>query len=345
MERIDVHQHLIPPVYREALAAHGIAAAGGRELPEWDPTAARQMMAEAGIGSAILSISTPGTSFLADPAEAIGLARAANDYTAGVTMEDPDHFGFFATLPLPDTRAATNEAVRALDTLAADGVVLLGNSGGEYLGHENQDALFRALDERAAIAFVHPADLPGPVVPGVLPFAADFLLDTSRAAYLLVRNGVRQRYPNIRFILSHGGGFVPYAAHRMALAIFTQTGRSPIEVIEEFASFYFDTALSSSAAALPTLLGFADPGHVLYGSDWPFAPEPAVHYFNAGLDEYPGCDDATRTAIHRTNATALFARFGEIPPASPNPSLLTRARRDVRGRVFSAVARAASNRR
>jgi predicted TIM-barrel fold metal-dependent hydrolase len=56
-------------------------------------------------------------------------------------------------------------------------------------------------------------------VPGVAPFAADFLLDTARAAYLLVRNDIRTRYPNIRFILSHAGGFVPYAAHRMAIAI------------------------------------------------------------------------------------------------------------------------------
>ena len=48
------------------------------------------------------------------------------------------------------------------------------------------------------------------------PLAADFLLDTTRAAYLLVRNGIRRRYPNIRFILGHAGGFAPYASHRMA---------------------------------------------------------------------------------------------------------------------------------
>lgn len=202
------------------------------------------------------------------------------------------------------------------------------------------------LDERAAVVFVHPADLRGPAVPGVLPFAADFLLDTSRAAYLLVRNGVRQRYPNIRFVLSHGGGFVPYASHRMALSIFTQTGRSPIEVLEELASFYFDTALTSSSAALPTLLEFAAPGHVLYGSDWPFAPEPAVHYFQAGLTEYRGADEATRTAIARSNATVLFPRFGGggAPVSAPGQSLRTRVRRELRTRVFRAVARAASQR-
>ncbi|MFG3619825.1 amidohydrolase family protein [Nocardia sp. NPDC047654] len=344
MDRIDVHQHLVPPVYREALGAHGIAAAGGRDLPDWSPAAARDMMAGVGIGSSVLSISTPGTAFLSDPVEAARLARAVNDYAAELSAAAPQTFGFFATVPLPHLEAATAETTRALDTLGADGVVLLGNSRGVYLGEEGQDDLFRVLDERSAVAFVHPADLPGPAVPGVPPFAADFLLDTTRAAYLLVRNGIRERFPNIRFILSHGGGFVPYASHRMSLGIFTQTGRSPIEVLDEFAGFYFDTALSSSAAALPTLLAFAEPGHVLYGSDWPFAPEPAVHYFDAGLAGYPGCDEATRHAIHRANATALFPRFGATPANPPESPLLTRLRREARTRLFRAVARAANRR-
>ena len=103
-----------------------------------------------------------------------------------------------------------------------------------------------ALDARSAVAFIHPAELPGPAVDGVPPFAADFLLDTTRAAYLLVRNGIRSRYPNIRFILSHAGGFVPYASHRMAVAITADTGRSWADTLDDFASFYFDTALSGA---------------------------------------------------------------------------------------------------
>ena len=69
------------------------------------------------------------------------------------------------------------------------------------------------------MVFIHPAELPGPAVDGVPPFAADFLLDTTRAAYLLVRNEICRKYPNIKFILSYAGGFVPYASHRMAVAI------------------------------------------------------------------------------------------------------------------------------
>ncbi|WP_278265246.1 amidohydrolase family protein [Nocardia sp. AG03] len=339
-DRIDVHQHMIPPVYRDALRRHGITAPGGRELPDWSPDSALRLMTTAGICSAILSVSTPGTTFLTDPAEATALAQALNDHSAEIAAAHPGQLGFMTTVPMPDARASALEAERALDTLGADGVVLLGNAAGHYLGSEGQDDLFRVLDERAAVVLIHPADLPGEPVSGVLPFAADFLLDTTRAAYLLVRNGIRRKYPNIKFVLSHGGGFVPYAAHRLALTIFSETGVSPADLIDEFAGFYFDTALSSSASALPSLLSFARPGHVLYGSDWPFAPDPAVLYFGGGLDAYAGLDHTERRAVERVNALALFPRFGTAPAVTSSTSVLDRVRSTIRRQAFRGIARA-----
>lgn len=309
MMRIDTHQHLIPPDYRNALRKVGIDEAGGRALPDWSPEGSLQSMAELNVATAILSVSTPGTTFLPAAAEAAALARDLNDYSADLVASHPDQFGFFATIPLPHIDQSVDETVRALDALNADGVVLLANNAGTYLGEVGQDDLFAALDERAAVAFIHPADLPGPTVPGVPPFVADFLLDTTRAAYLLVRNGIRRRYPNI---LGHAGGFVPYASHRMAVAK-ADTGASAADSLNDFSSFYFDTALSSSAAALPTLLAFAEPGHITFGSDWPFAPVAAGKLFAAGLETYPGLNAGTRSAIDRTNALALFPRLGTAP--------------------------------
>ncbi|MUM19311.1 amidohydrolase [Mycobacterium sp. CBMA271] len=313
MLRIDTHHHAVPADYREHLRTKGIDEAGGRALPEWSPEASLETMAELHIGTAILSVSTPGTTFLPNPADAAALARNLNDQLAGVVAAHPGRFGFFATIPLPHVQHAVSETVHALDDLRADGVVLLANSAGTYLGESGQDELFAALDARSAVVFIHPADLPGPPVPGVLPFAADFLLDTTRAAYLLVRNGIRQKYPNINFVLSHAGGFVPYASHRMATAIFSDTGRSPADVLDDFAGFYFDTALSSSAAALPSLLAFAKPGHITFGSDWPFAPVAAGKLFAAGLETYPGLDQQARDDIDRNNALRLFPRLGQAP--------------------------------
>lgn len=313
-DRIDVHQHVIPPEYSAALREHGLREAGGRALPDWSAESALRLMGTAEIATAILSVSTPGTIFLPKADEAADLARRLNDSVAKLAAERPDRFGFFATLPTPHLAEAADEAKRALDVLRADGVVLLANSAGTYLGEEGQDELFAALDERSAIVFVHPAELPGPQAPGVLPFAADFLLDTTRAAYLLVRNGYVRRYPRIRFVLSHAGGFVPYASHRLAISITSDARRSPHAVLEDFRGFYFDTALSASPAALPSLLAFAKPGHVLFGSDWPFAPDVAVGYFVAGLEEYAKKDPALAAAIDRGNAERLFPRFRGTPP-------------------------------
>jgi predicted TIM-barrel fold metal-dependent hydrolase len=237
---------------------------------------------------------------------------------------------------MPDTAASAAEAERALVELGADGVTLLANNQGLYLGADGQDALWRVLNEHGAVVLVHPADLPAPPVDGIPPFAADFLLDTTRAAYLLVRNGIVRTYPNIRFILSHAGGFVPYSSHRMAVAIAGDTGRSPLDVLDDFRSFYFDTALSSSPAALPTLLAFARPGHVLFGSDWPFAPVIASQYFANSLDT--GVDPGTLKAVNRTNAEALFPRLGGAPSPTRAPLRLRQsAQRTAARLVFKLV--------
>jgi predicted TIM-barrel fold metal-dependent hydrolase len=313
MVRVDTHHHMIPPDYREMLRRAGIDEAGGRAVPDWSPEGSLQTMDELGVATAILSVSAPGATFLPDATDAAALARDLNDYGAHLVASQPERFGFFATVPMPHLDESVAETVRGLDDLKADGVVLLANNAGTYLGEDGQDQLFATLDERAAVVFIHPAELPGPTVPGVAPFATDFLLDTTRAAYLLVRNGIRRKYPNIRFILSHAGGFVPYASHRMVVAIMAETGASPADTLDDFSSFYFDTALSSSAAALPTLLAFAKPGHITFGSDWPFAPVVAGKLFAAGLETYPSLDNATRDTIDRTNALALFPRLGKAP--------------------------------
>jgi len=321
--RIDVHQHLLPPVYVDFLRTHGIADAGGRELPDWSAQAALELMDQVGTATAVLSVSTPGTGPARDAAEAVNVAREVNDFSAELVKDKPDRFGFFATLTLPHLEQALAETTRALDDLGADGIILLANTNGTYLGQPEHEELFAELNRRGAVVFIHPAELPGPTVDGIPPFAADFLLDTTRAAFLLVRNGIRHRYPNIKFILSHAGGFVPYASYRMALQIFGESlqqsqdlsqmpgqvaGRGLNDVLADFSGFYFDVALSGSPAALPSLLAFADPGYVLFGSDFPFAPPVAVQYFTATGDAYR---DADHAAINRDNATALFPRLAK----------------------------------
>ena len=302
--RIDTHHHVVPPRYAAWLAGRGIDA-GGRAIPEWTVPTALQLMDDAGVASAVLSVSTPGV-HLGDDAEARRWAREVNEFCAAVVAEQPRRFGFFATLTLPDVDGAIAEAAYALDVLKADGVVLLANVHGQYLGDAAFDPLMAALNERGAAVFVHPSHLPGPDVPGIPAFAADFLLDTTRAALNIAKSGALERYPDLKIILSHAGGFVPYAAERMARVI-SPDGQTP-GGLARLRKFWFDTALSSSPYALPALLAFADPARITFGSDWPYAPAERSLHFTRLLEDYP-LTEAQRRAIDRGNAEALFPRL------------------------------------
>ena len=250
---------------------------------------------------------------------------------------NPTGSGSSRPSPCRTSSESVDEVARSLDELRADGVVLLANSAGTYLGQHGQDDLFAALDARSAVVFIHPAELPGPAVDGVPPFAADFLLDTTRAAYLLVRNGICRKYPNIKFILSHAGGFVPYASHRMAIGIMGDTGRSPADSLDDFAGFYFDTALSSSAAALPSLLAFAKPGHVTFGSDWPFAPARGRKAVRRRFGNLRG----TRRGHPRGDRAHQCA--GAVPAAGGGPAVRSRlGARSTASRVSAEPSCAAS---
>ena len=99
-QRIDTHQHIVPPAYAAWLAARGLNA-GGRAIPHWSVDGALELMHGAGIASAILSLSTPGV-HLGDDAEARDKAREVNEFAAGVARSDSARFGYFATLTLPD---------------------------------------------------------------------------------------------------------------------------------------------------------------------------------------------------------------------------------------------------
>jgi predicted TIM-barrel fold metal-dependent hydrolase len=300
---------VLPPDYAKWLRERGVHDAGGRDLPDWSASEALAVMDRHEIEMAILSVSTPGVRL--DPsergvAEARHWARRVNEFAAQLARDHPGRFGFFATLTLPDVDGALAELAYAFDVLGAAGVILLANTHGHYLGDPADAPLFAELDRRGAVVFVHPSTLPAPAVPGIPPFAADFLLDTTRAAFRLVQSGVVRRHRDLKIILSHAGGFVPYASHRLMAATLLEARRSPDEVLDDFRSFYFDTALSGSPAALPSLFAFAKPGHVLFGSDWPYAPATVVSYFTGHLDAYAALDDAGHAAIDRDNAASLF---------------------------------------
>jgi 6-methylsalicylate decarboxylase len=314
--RIDVHQHVVPPFWAEALPAHG-GDPSGWSSPAWTPDQALAFMDSQQIETGVLSLTAPGVQGW-DGRERGDMARRVNEYTAGLVSSFPQRFGHFATLPLPDVDASILELEYAFGALNADGVILLSNYQGHYLGDPLFESLWAELDRRRAVVFIHPSKPAIPIIDGIPGPIVDYPFDTTRTAVQLVLNGVLERYPHVRIILSHAGGFVPYAAARFAelASAVRPAAPAPAAILETFQRFYFDTALSSGAAALAGLKLFCGVGQVLYGSDYPYARASIGASFTAKLDAYGGLTADERRAINHGNARTLFPRL-DIRSAAP----------------------------
>jgi predicted TIM-barrel fold metal-dependent hydrolase len=311
LDRVDVHQHLIPPTWKVALDARRMGNPGW-PMPTWSPTEAISRMDARHIATSVTSISAPGV-VLGGACEQDSrlLCRALNDYSAELAKDRPDRFGFFASLPLPDVDGALAELTRSFDELRADGVVLLSHVRGRYLCDPDYDALWAELDRRAAVVFVHPSQPPPSLLAEPPALLADFVFDSTRSALGLALRGIPRRYPRAKVILAHGGGLLPSAVRRFATAP-RQAPAGPAsfrseQLLADLRWFYFDTALTGTPSNLSALLAFAKPGHVLYGSDWPFAPAEVGRRFDRfGLT---GLSGDARHQINRGAAERLFPRM------------------------------------
>lgn len=321
--RIDLHAHFLPPDYRAALLAHGHFTIGGYPTPTWSPEDALAFMDYYDIQAQALSVSDPGVSFLHGK-EANDLARYCNDYAAQLIKTHRTRFGAFAVLPMPDIAASIEEAIYALETLRLDGVVLLSAYDGVYLGDPRYEPLMIALNQRRAFVFVHPAAIPADAKPELpLPdFMEEFTFDTTRAATMMMVTGMTQRYPDIRFQLSHAGGTLPFLSHRIGVASQTVLGDlwpqdlpkpSVLDIQNQISRFYYDTALSGYPAAMASVLAVTSRDHIVFGSDWPFSaatlPQTGDHDPAPALSEIFDADQ--RMEVERHNPLRQLPRLAE----------------------------------
>ena len=320
-DAIDVHAHFIPGVYRQAALAAGHARPDGMPgIPPWSVQSAIQLMDRLGIATALLSISSPGVHF-GDDVAARQLARAVNIEGADLVRRYPPRFGLFASLPLPDVPGALIEINHAFDDLGADGVVLQSNHQGIYLGDSRFDAVFAALNRRAAVVFVHPTSPHCPACTPALPYPAamlEFMFETTRAITHLILSGTLQRNPAIKVIVPHAGAALPTLSDRVAGMVPFMTLAQPIAsegVLAQLSRLYFDLAGHAVPRMMSSLLSVADTRHLLYGSDCPFTPEPVAAKFVELLSSSPQLDEADRARIARENALGLFARLNSLASA------------------------------
>lgn len=311
--RIDFHHHFVPAIYRDTLKANGITDVGQVPFPDWSAPQMFQRMDTLGIEKALLSLSAPGVWFGKLPL-AIDLAQRCNDLIATYRRDNPGRIGGFATLPLPDVDAALREYERTR-ALGLEGVVLLTNYGGRYLSDPALFPVLEALDRDKALVFLHPNMPPGAdqLPMSLPPPILEFVFDTTRTVADMIFTGVLDRFPNIRWVVSHLGGALPYVAWRLSMietsprsayAAFREKGRT---VNSYLRALNYDTAVSSGPAAMKAALELVGPERLVYGSDVPFGAFDFLQATTAALDADPSLDARAHAMIDRTNGERLLA--------------------------------------
>jgi 6-methylsalicylate decarboxylase len=308
---IDVHFHLIPQFYSEAVYEAGRGPAIGR-YPEWSPKLALDLMDKHGIELAITSIAQPGVAFMPD-ANAADFARRCNDYAAELIAKHPRRFGCFGLLPMHEMETAIAEARNCLDTLRFEGISLFASYGEKFLGDAAFDPLMEYLNARAAVVHIHPGlhpssrslDLPWP------GFMIEYPFDTTRAAVNLLFSGALERFGKIRFILPHAGGTLPYLAWRLSVAPMIDKRlkhHSREEIFAALKTFWYDNALASGVESMGTLSRIAAKDRILFGSDWPFCNERVVAEEVKDFAASGFLDSDVAVMIARENALKLFSK-------------------------------------
>ena len=285
---INVHHHLTSPGYVKFLMDNKV-----REFPNKSVAEGLEDMDKAGVTMAFCSTIGPGI-WMGDMAETRRLARDINDFAAKTVTDHPGKFGMFTMLPLPDIDGSLKEIEYGFDKLKADGVYMFTNWGGKrlygdkYLGDAALAPIYEELNRRKAIVFTHPKDAAccEGVLPGIGSGTIEYPIDTARSIVSLVYSGTASKYPDVKFIFSHGGGALPYMIGRLTgqQATYLQDGGTlragapaprtnpqfPNGVLYELQKFYYDTASAVNPIAVGGLRKLVPMSQIMFGTDFPF---------------------------------------------------------------------------
>jgi aminocarboxymuconate-semialdehyde decarboxylase len=202
------------------------------------------------------------------------MAALQNDQIAAAVAANPKRLMGLATLPMQAPALAADELRRAIRSLGLKGAQIGSNVNGRNLDDKMFEPTWAVANELGAFIMVHPTQ-----VAGADRLKAYYLvnlignpLDTTIAAAALVFGGVIERHPNIKFLMVHGGGFVPYQVGRFRHG--WQVRPEPRVRLKappdaSLARLNFDTILHGQPA-LEFLVSSCGPARVLLGSDYPF---------------------------------------------------------------------------
>jgi aminocarboxymuconate-semialdehyde decarboxylase len=205
---------------------------------------------------------------------AAACAALQNDQIAKLVKAHPDRFIGLATLPMQAPQRAADELKRAVTTLGLRGTMIGSNAMGKNLDDPSFEPLWATAESLDALVIIHPNNVAG--ADRLRSYYLNNLignpLDTTIAAACLIFGGVLERYPKLKALLVHGGGFVPFQAGRWVHGWHVRpepkvnVKQSPEPWLDRF---YYDTILHAQPQ-LEFLVSSVGSSRVLLGSDYPY---------------------------------------------------------------------------
>jgi predicted TIM-barrel fold metal-dependent hydrolase len=305
--RIDTHHHLSSPGFITEIAGR---RTGQVPLMQWTVAKSIDDMDQGGVATSILSISEPGV-FFGNYDAARALARECNEFGAKVIADHPGRFGMFAIVPMPDVENTLREIAYALDTLKLDGICMMTDYQGKFLGDAAFTPVMQDLNRRKAVVFTHPYrnDCCRNLIPDVPEPVVELGTDTARTIASLLFSGTAARFPDIQWVFSHAGGTAPALMQRFNSYFDARKdlqSRLPLGPSHYMEQFCYDTASATTIYPLAALTKLVKPSQILFGTDYPFGPAKAVA---AGLRAVGLFSAADLLAIERGNAARIMPRY------------------------------------
>lgn len=316
---IDMFCHVLPPKYKEALFE--ILPQGNffrdniSNMPQfWDMEQRLKLMDIEGYAQ-VLSLMSPPIETIADPKKAVELAKLANDGMAELVGKYPSKFvAAIATLPMNNIEATLREADRCINDLGFKGILLYTPSDNKPLDSPEFIPLYEKMANYNLPIWIHPQrDESYPYYEGEsyvkfrenVSFGWPF--ETTLGMNRLVYSGVLARYPDLKFIVHHGGAMVPFFASRIPATQDRPGGQSVYGTlskppIEYFKMFYADIASIRTTAAFNLVYQFFGIDHIVYGTDFPFGN------INTSISviEQSGIDRTEQAKIFESNCKMLL---------------------------------------
>ena len=333
MRKVDVFTHIFPKAYIERMnqLVPGLKDAGKRVrgVPMLVDLDIRFRVMDTFDGyEQILSIATPPIEAFASPADAVDLAKRANDGMADLVRRYPERFpSFLAALPMNDPEGAVREINRAISDLGACGIQIFSNVAGKPLVSPEFLPIFEAMVGYDLPIFLHPYR--GATIPDYptedkseyeIWWTFGWPFESSVAMARIVFAGLFDRWPSLKIVTHHMGAMAPYFAGRLGPGwdqLGARTSDEDLTVvlkrlkkrpIDYFRMFYADTALFGAYDATVCGLKFFGVGQTLFASDAPFDPEKGPMYIRETIkiiDELPITGEE-RSRIYSGNAVQLL---------------------------------------